>query len=164
MRQATAWIRILDQSHHFSQWWPTPSTSVAGMDALSRPLAPLFQLLVTPATWPSFGSLSSLPIFCSTHSPDRPLVSRPPPPFPSVAMPMGTYHYIPDTTKHHVFVQSTVLRQKDVVKRFSVLTKTVQRVVKNVLNMGRVSHPPLVAGRTRELSWQDVNVCVPNFT
>jgi len=77
---------------------------------------------------------------------------------------MGTYYYIPDITKRHIFVQSTILRQKDVAERFGVATKTVQRVVRNVLTTGKVSRPPLVAGRTRELSWQDVNVRISNFT
>ena len=77
---------------------------------------------------------------------------------------MGNRYHIPDPTKQHIFIQSTNLRQKDVAERFGVTPRTVRRIVKNALEKGSVSCPPLVDGRPGELSWQDIIVRNPNFT
>jgi len=77
---------------------------------------------------------------------------------------MGNRYHIPDATKEQVFAQSTILRQKDVADRFGVAPRTVRRIVKNAREKGKVSCPPLVDGRPRELSWQDISVRKPTFT
>ena len=74
---------------------------------------------------------------------------------------MGNRYHIPEITKQHVFDHTTRFQQAAVAKTFGVSTRTVERVVKNVRDYGRVCNKPLVAGRRRELSWGDTVVSPP---
>ena len=71
---------------------------------------------------------------------------------------MRNWYHIPDTTKQHIFTQTTFNSHNAVAERFGISTRTVRHVVKNICNYGTVSPKPPTVGRPRKLTWGDITV------